>query len=344
MTDSSAHTPRRKSLFWRLYLLAWLILAGGAVSYLTAVAVDPEQIAKLEEQYAGVSTQQKLVGEQQRAEIERNAVTGELQGLRQDVRVLRQNLARLETKVAEAARQQPDPTVAVAPQPSAPPVAQQPQQVLSERPADTGTERQTAVPAPQVQQTAATTVAEQRPRAINRNAPPLPVRGPARRQTVAKLAPSDSGNPPIILNSGINSSPIATGSVAPATREQTAAATGNTAAPPQPTAEQAPARISFGAAQVTQSINVPRSSAVAVSDAPSLEGLRASWHQLASQHPALLGTLEPRYYAMGVNGPYRLLAGPLSDRSEADRLCSALRAYGVRCGVGDYVGNALLAN
>ena len=185
-------------------------------------------------------------------------------------------------------------------------------------------------------------VASKPANSVNRFAPPLPVRGPTRGQDARQVARSQNNQSPVVLNSGFASSPISTGSVvAPA---QATAVAPSKPAPTQPAAATQSAPISFGAARITPSITVPKSSAVVVSAAPSLEGLRASWHQLASQHPALLGTLEPRYDAMGVNGPYRLLAGPLSDRSEADRLCSALLAYNVQCGVGDYVGNALLAN
>ena len=114
MTDSSARNPRRKSIFWRLYLLAWLILAGGAIGYLAVVAADPERMAELEQQYLGNSAQQEQVGAQQRAEIERVAVTGELQGLRDDVRLLRGELAQLQTKVAKTTKPQSQPNVAAA--------------------------------------------------------------------------------------------------------------------------------------------------------------------------------------------------------------------------------------
>ena len=38
-------------------------------------------------------------------------------------------------------------------------------------------------------------------------------------------------------------------------------------------------------------------------------------------------------------GTYRLLAGPIADRAEADRRCGELIGQGVRCGVGTYTGS-----
>ncbi|MGI9409062.1 MAG: hypothetical protein ACR2OV_03235 [Hyphomicrobiaceae bacterium] len=350
MTDTSARNPRRKSIFWRLYLLAWLTLAGGAIGYLAVVAADPEKMAELEQQYLGNNAQQEQVGAQQRAEIERVAVTGELRGLRDDVRVLRGELARLQTKVTEAAKPQSQPKVAAAPVPGISSPAEPPQEDVGNAQQGTVVAAQTAPATPPQNAIEPETaripeikpVASQPTNSVNRFAPPLPVRGPTRGQDARQVARSEGSEPPVVLNSGFASSPISTGSVV--TPAQATAAVPSKPPPTPPKAATQSAPIKFGAAQITPSISVPKSSAVVVSAAPSLEGLRASWHQLASQHPALLGTLQPRYDAMGVNGPYRLLAGPLSDRSQADRLCSALLAYNVQCGVGDYVGNALLAN
>ena len=47
MTNSSAGEPKRSSLFWRLYTLSWVGLAGVAVGYLSVVLTNPELVAKL---------------------------------------------------------------------------------------------------------------------------------------------------------------------------------------------------------------------------------------------------------------------------------------------------------
>ena len=118
-----------------------------------------------------------------------------------------------------------------------------------------------------------------------------------------------------------------------------------------PESSSAPSRfigpISFGAPQIVAaprgiSANVAAGgTALALSTAPSITGLRASWLLLTTRHGELLGNFRPRYTTDPENGGYRLLAGPVLNRAEADRICSKLRSKNVICGVSEYTGERL---
>lgn len=321
MTKSSVGEPKRSSLFWRLYTLTWVGLAGVAVGYLSVVLTNPELVAKLSD---GATVGSSDHSESLKAQKQ---VTAELQTLRETVSSLRNDLARVETKVASAA----DSNAAKA---QAQNVAQAPanQQVAgSAIPALVPLNAKEEAPKLPTQSVKTTSIRVGK-------LPPLPVRGPARPAQFAAKQISTGAGPAVVINSGR----LVTGSV-PKTSVP-AAVPRSPAAPNIPTPSFQTPSVSFelpGAAGVPTSATGP-ATAVVVSAATSLAGLRASWDQLSRNHPALLGTLEPRYDAMGNDGgPYRLLAGPLSDRVEADRLCSELRANGVACGVGEFVGKAL---
>lgn len=107
------------------------------------------------------------------------------------------------------------------------------------------------------------------------------------------------------------------------------------ARPPQPTSTQQ----NFGVARVTEPRTKP-AAAIALSTATSVTGLRASWLLLTSQHPTVLAGYKPRYIKDSGSDSYRLVAGPIADRSEADSVCTSLRIQGVNCGVADYRGVA----
>lgn len=58
---------------------------------------------------------------------------------------------------------------------------------------------------------------------------------------------------------------------------------------------------------------------------PSVERLRTSWGQLVHKHGEALGALSPRVIApKSGSGPYRLVAGPLPTKAEAEKVCEQL--------------------
>jgi hypothetical protein len=75
---------------------------------------------------------------------------------------------------------------------------------------------------------------------------------------------------------------------------------------------------------------------------PSVDALRLNWTLLSQRHQGLLQRLQPRYTAArGATGAYDLIAGPVPNAGDAERICDALRAQNVSCKVGAFGGNAL---
>jgi hypothetical protein len=66
----------------------------------------------------------------------------------------------------------------------------------------------------------------------------------------------------------------------------------------------------------------PGTFAVQLGAGPSLDALRLSWGLLMERHADALGSLQPHVVAPRSNGGlYRLVAGPLPSRAEADKVC-----------------------
>jgi hypothetical protein len=81
----------------------------------------------------------------------------------------------------------------------------------------------------------------------------------------------------------------------------------------------APPAITFGEPEVTP----VRQYTVQLGAGPSLDALRMSWLALRDQHGGALASLQPRYVApRNGNGPYRLVAGPLTSKADADKVCA----------------------
>jgi hypothetical protein len=119
--------------------------------------------------------------------------------------------------------------------------------------------------------------------------------------------------------------------------------------PTKPAAEAAPAQIetgsiaqlpiTFGDAVVTTTTNnavvatatppvapaAPSTYAVQLGAGPSLDALRLSWSMLVERHGAALASLQPRFVApRNAGGPYRLVAGPLPSKAEAEKVCAEM--------------------
>jgi TolA-binding protein len=90
--------------------------------------------------------------------------------------------------------------------------------------------------------------------------------------------------------------------------------TGSIAAPPPGVA------IAYGAPKVTPVKEQAYS--VQVGAGPSLDALRLTWSLLSERHSAL-AVLQPRYVAPKAGSSvYRLVAGPLSSKADAERVCA----------------------
>jgi hypothetical protein len=82
--------------------------------------------------------------------------------------------------------------------------------------------------------------------------------------------------------------------------------------------------IVFGEPVVTPIKSAPF--AVQLAAGPSLDAVRTSWNLLLERHGAALASLQPRVVQPRPdgNGFYRLVAGPLPSKAEADKVCTDL--------------------
>lgn len=96
----------------------------------------------------------------------------------------------------------------------------------------------------------------------------------------------------------------------------------------------------FGPAKVTA---VRGPVGLELTNADSIDALRQSWSTLAAQNAGMLGKLAPRYrLSTDLNAqPFTLVAGPVANTADANRICAALRAKGVGCRIGSYSGEGL---
>jgi hypothetical protein len=118
--------------------------------------------------------------------------------------------------------------------------------------------------------------------------------------------------------------------------------------PPAPKAEARPtpietgsiaakSEITFGEAVVTPA--GPKTFAVQLAASPSLQGLRQSWSQLVGKHGGALAALQPRVVPpRAEGGPFRLLAGPIATKADADRVCTEMGVGRNGCFATTYAG------
>jgi hypothetical protein len=145
----------------------------------------------------------------------------------------------------------------------------------------------------------------------------------------------DAGAPP--KANTLPAAPIETGSIAskaPVVPKEPAAPEASVA----PKASKAD--IVFGEAIVTPAVQIDF--AVQLAAGPSLQVLRKSWGQLVARHGGSLATLKPRVIAPRTEGGiYRLLAGPVPTKADADRICAQLRVGPTSCFATAYAGAPL---
>jgi hypothetical protein len=131
-------------------------------------------------------------------------------------------------------------------------------------------------------------------------------------------------------------------------------------APPQspPPPHEPPARIetgsidhpeptiTFGEPKVVpareKAAAAPHFYGVQLGASPSRERLRTSWSQLVQKHGEALAALSPRVIApKSGSGPYRLVAGPVPTKAEADKICEQMAVGRKGCISAIYTGDPL---
>jgi hypothetical protein len=158
---------------------------------------------------------------------------------------------------------------------------------------------------------------------------------PSRHDGKAAKEHEASSKPPIKPVKIINAAPehtslIETGSVTPPKKPKVAKAK------TKPVKAEV---INFGPAVVKPA---PAAIGIEIGSAPSVDGLRLSWSQIAS-HNTELRNLQARYAKNGnpAHPNYDLIAGPLKSRAEAKRICQDLIARYQTCKIGEFKGEAL---
>jgi hypothetical protein len=98
--------------------------------------------------------------------------------------------------------------------------------------------------------------------------------------------------------------------------------------------------IGFGEAVVTPSST--RFYAVQLASGPSPEALRLSWDLLVERNGTSLQGLQPRFVKpRRQGGAYRLVAGPLPNKLEAERICGELQTGRSSCASTEFIGDPL---
>jgi len=98
--------------------------------------------------------------------------------------------------------------------------------------------------------------------------------------------------------------------------------------------------INFGPAVVKPA---PKPVGIQIATDSSVDGLRITWSVLAQTHAEQLGTLTPHYADLGTaaNPSFGLIAGPISSKADAKKLCKELAAQSVSCKISDFKGAEL---
>ena len=86
----------------------------------------------------------------------------------------------------------------------------------------------------------------------------------------------------------------------------------------------------------------PTRYAVQLGAGPSPDALRLTWSLLAERHGAALASLQPHFVApRNAGGPYRLVAGPLPSKADADKICQEMAVGRNGCFPTTFVGEPL---
>lgn len=165
-----------------------------------------------------------------------------------------------------------------------------------------------------------------------------PLLARAQEWMATSLAAKAGGSPAPALASG-PSAEIVTGSLprtakpaeAPKQRDQ-----GETRGPPTTGTGEA------AAAPAATPAPKPEPVALRLGTGPSLDALRLNWQLLQEGHRDALKPLRAKYIEAAADPQtFRLIAGPVASRGEAQRMCERLKARRVTCEIGAFDGEPL---
>ena len=279
--------PARSRRFIKIYLVAWAVLAIGALAYLTFLAFpqSPQQVA------------QRAPAAEAEAGPTLRAVAKSLAEMGVAVRRGFADVQKDVTHLKEVMVDQDGKTKATETRLNS----------LEERVATIEAIRTPASPPPKAK------AVEPKAKALDKSQPPSKT--------------SDARVTPHVINAPPPSSPP---------RENPMAA--NQDAPLETGSIAKSREVVFGDPVVTPTSTVPFGVQLAASQ--TLDGLRQRWEQLVDQHGSL-ATLQPRIVQPRGGGPYRLVAGPIESKADADRLCADMRVARTSCFATPYSGSPL---
>lgn len=284
-----AAQPTRSRRFIKVYLVAWALVATGALTYLTLLAF-PSSSVRQAAQPAAAPEAAAEAGPTLRALAKSFAEMGV--AVRRGFGDAQKDI----THLKEVTVEQDGKTKAVETRLSA----------LEDRVAAVETAQAEAKPAGKSK------TSDTKPAAKAPPAAPAKTSEAAPRTPNVINAPAPSA-PPVAATRVNGPAPIETGSI--------------------------PAKeIVFGEPVVTTTSGTVY--AVQLAASPTMDGLRQRWDELVDRHGSL-ATLQPRVVETRGGGPYRLVAGPLQSKSDADRLCADMRSARTTCFATPYSGSPL---
>lgn len=305
LLPTAQQMARQRSGLPRGYVLAWVSLAVGSLSYLSVIALrSGDQQGSVAATTAAVQRETPL----QVAQADNRKLKARLAEFQRDIAQLRgqlevdgQDRSTIAALAAFEERFSTETGIAIA----------------RSLPSSKAATPLDPVSAPAVSLVNAASVAVEAPLpVVVAAAPPSVGAGPA---TVA---------PKVIAR--VDGPKIETGSIPVAVKPAAA-----------PNAAQPVAPIAFGPAVVKLE---PKPLGVQLGSGLTLDALRLNWSVLSESHGDTLKSLSPRYTSSGTpeaGEVYDLVAGPVKSAADGKRICKALAARGVDCRVGPMAGSAL---
>lgn len=372
---------KKSTAFWRFYMLSWAVLSGSALVYLTLQTTFPggfdTNTAKAPDNpLSSGQVANRADAERERLNAQVRSLNKTVASLRSDLARIKQSAAKpvqatdktsanqAPAQITDAQRDAVAPqgvsqiTTAALPKTTAPVPANEtektePAQTAMKVPVTIVNAPKSAASTPET--TSPVTVANPpsatastQPQTTVASAPPTSEKPPTRRRNLATTLLRPGSVPPLPpYNQQANRAVIN-----PLSNNSADSTTAGLGQPARDAARKpvsvvntrvatAPSAATFGTPVVKPRPQPATLAALSLSTAQSVTGLRASWLLLTTRHPNIFVGYQPRYIADQANGNYRLIAGPIANHSDADRICTQLRAQNVSCGVTAFVGSAL---
>ena len=303
MAAHAVHHPR-SGRFVKAYLLTWGLLATGALTYLGSLAWQPELLATPPPRTLVTAAEPEpdpVMRTANKALAEIGTVQRSVGEIQRDVRQLKETVEQHETQ-GKVVRSR---LTALEERTTAPEVP-----VAAAAPTPPPAANQKAAEKARKLDAAKANVKTAEPRPTTRVI--TTIEGPKPANEVAP-APIETGS--------IAQAPIVFGN-AVVTTAPASVVTTTSVAPPTPAA--------------------PSRYAVQLGAGPSLDALRLTWSLLAERHGAALASLQPHFVApRNAGGPYRLVAGPLPNKAEADKVCVEMAVGRNGCFATTFIGEPL---